>query len=131
MVNHMSRKYGLSETEYELMDFFWNAEEKQSFKQILEYFNDQKEKNWKKQTLSSFLKILQDKELIGTDANGKKYLYYALHTREQHIHQWVRGLVRSSFDNSMKQFLTAFSGGEQLSEQDVQDLKDCLKKYEK
>ena len=44
----MGRKYGLSETEYELMDFFWNAEEKQSFKQILEYFNDQKEKNWKK-----------------------------------------------------------------------------------
>ena len=127
----MGRKYGLSETEYELMDFFWSVDEKQSFKQILEYFNNEKGKNWKKQTLSSFLKILQDKELIGNDVNGKKYLYYALHTREQHIHSWVRGMVRSSFGNSMKQFLTAFSGGEQLSEQDVQDLRDCLQQYEK
>lgn len=127
----MSRRYGLSETEYELMDFFWNADEPQSFKQILEYFNNEKGKNWKKQTLSSFLKILLDKELIGNAGSGKKYLYYALHTREQHTHQWIRGLVRSSFDNSMKQFLTAFSGGEQLSEQDVQDLRDCLREYEK
>ncbi len=127
----MSREYGLSETEYELMDFFWSADEAQSFKQILEYFNTEKGKNWKKQTLSSFLKILLDKGLIGSDANGKKYLYYALHTREQHIHQWVRGLVCSSFGNSMKQFLAAFSGGEQLSEQDVQDLKECLREYEK
>ena len=127
----MSREYGLSETEYELMDFFWSADEAQSFKQILEYFNNEKGKNWKKQTLSSFLKILMDKGLIGNVANGKKYLYYALDTREQHVHQWVRGLVRSSFGNSMKQFLTAFSGGEQLSEQDVQDLKECLREYEK
>ena len=127
----MSREYGLSETEYELMDFFWSADEAQSFKQILEYFNNEKGKNWKKQTLSSFLKILMDKGLIGNVANGKQYLYYALDTREQHVHQWVRGLVRSSFGNSMKQFLTAFSGGEQLSEQDVQDLKECLREYEK
>ena len=33
----MEKKYGLSQTEYELMEFFWSTEDKLSFKQILEY----------------------------------------------------------------------------------------------
>lgn len=126
----MEKKYGLSQTEYELMEFFWSTGDKLTFKQILEYFNNEKGKDWKKQTLSTFLKILQDKEMIRSDTSGKKYLYYAAHTKEEHVHVWIRQLFRSSFENSMSQFLAAFSGGEKLSEQDVKDLKEYLKTYE-
>lgn len=126
----MEKKYGLSQTEYEIMELFWSTENALSFKEILAYFNTEKNKNWKKQTLSTFLKILQDKELIKSDTSGKKYRYYAVHTKEEHIYIWIHQLFKSSFENSMSKFLVAFSGGNKLSESDVKELKEYLKKYE-
>lgn len=126
----MEKKYGLSQTEYELMEYFWSSDEKKNYKQIFEFFNTEKGKNWKKQTLSSFLKILQDKELIKCDTSGKKYLYYPTCTKDEHIHMWVRRLVSGSFENSMKQFLVAFSGGDRLSDRDVAELKEYLDSME-
>ncbi len=73
----MDRKFGLSPSEYEIMEFLWSADHKLYFKEILEYFNNVKNKGWKKQTVSSFLKILQDNGHVCSDKNGKKYLYYS------------------------------------------------------
>lgn len=67
----MEKKFGLSETEYELMEFFWESDRKLSFREILDYFNEIKKKDWKKQTLSSFLTILQKEGHIKTDISGK------------------------------------------------------------
>ncbi|SDG57561.1 BlaI family transcriptional regulator, penicillinase repressor [Marvinbryantia formatexigens] len=126
----MDKKYGLTSTEYEIMELFWDTDGKLSFKEVMEYFNSTKNKNWKKQTVSTFLKILQDKGLIASDTSGKKYQYYATCTREKHINMWVRQMMKDSFDNSMGQFLMAFSGGEKLSEKDAEELREYLKKYE-
>ena len=43
--------FGLSETEYEIMEFMWQSDHKLTYKEILDYFNTEKNKNWKKQTL--------------------------------------------------------------------------------
>lgn len=126
----MERKFGLSQTEYEIMELFWSVEEPLSFKAVLQYFNDEKGKDWKKQTVSSFLKILQDKNMIKADTSRTRYRYYAVHTRDEHIHLWIRRLIEDSFDNSMGKFLVAFSGGEKLSEKDAEELKEYLRKYE-
>lgn len=126
----MEKKYGLSQTEYEIMELFWSTDRKLSFKEILEYFNDKKKKNWKKQTLSSFLKILQDKNFIKFDTSGKKYQYYAVNKKEEHIHSWTRQLLEKSFENSMGKFLMAFSGGVRLSKKEVDELREYLAKYD-
>lgn len=126
----MERKFGLSQTEYEIMELFWSTEEPLSFKSILQYFNEEKGKEWKKQTASSFLKILQDKNMIKADTSRARYRYYAVHTRDEHVHLWIRQLIEDSFDNSMGKFLAAFSGGEKLSEKDAEELREYLKNYE-
>lgn len=126
----MERKYGLSQTEYEIMELFWSVEEALSFKEVLQYFNEEKGKGWKKQTVSSFLKILQDKNMIEADTSRTRYKYYAVHTKEEHVHLWIRHLIEDSFENSVGKFLVAFSGGERLNEKDAEELKEYLKKYE-
>lgn len=126
----MEKKYGLSQTEYELMELFWDSDHKLSFKEILEYFNTNKNKNWKKQTLSSFLTILQKEGYIQADMSGKKYLYYPIKTRQEHITSWIRELCANSFENSLKKFLLAFSGGKRLSKEEADDLRAYLKEYE-
>ena len=71
----MDKKFGLSETEYELMEFFWDNPGEKSFKEILEYFNNVKGKNWKKQTLSTFFKELLAAIDLEKDAEElKEYL---------------------------------------------------------
>ena len=44
----MDKKFGLSKTEYELMEFFWDNPGEKSFKEILGYFKNIKRKNRKK-----------------------------------------------------------------------------------
>lgn len=126
----MERKYGLSQAEYEIMELFWSVDEALGFKEILQYFNEEKGKDWKKQTVGTFLKILQDKQMIIADKSGTKYKYRAIHTKEEHAHLWIRQLIRDSFEDSIGKFLAAFSGEDKLGEKDAQELRDYLKKYE-
>ncbi|MDO4339101.1 MAG: BlaI/MecI/CopY family transcriptional regulator [Eubacteriales bacterium] len=126
----MEKKFGLSETEYEIMEFLWSSDHKLTFREILEYFNTVKNKDWKKQTLSTFLTILQKEGYILADMSGKKYLYYPAQTKDAHITAWVRQLCKNSFENSLGNFLTAFSGGQKLSQEDADELRAYLKSYE-
>lgn len=122
----MKNLYGLSSTEYELMEFFWDAEKKVTFRELLNYFNEEKAKGWKKQTLSSFLNILQSQGLLSADKQEKNYSYYAAISREEHIHRWTRDFLAQSFDNSLGKFLAAFSGNSRLSSEEAEELKRYL-----
>lgn len=126
----MEKKFGLSETEYELMEFFWESGRKLSFREILDYFNEIKKKDWKKQTLSSFLTILQKEGHIKTDISGKKYLYYPSRTKQKHIKVWMKQLCKESFDNSLLKFVQAFTGRERISHETAQELRDYLDQLE-
>ena len=69
-------KYNLSATEMEIMEFLWDTNKKLSASEILKYFNDNKSKNWKKQTLNTFLVKLIEKGALQYDmVKNKKYYY--------------------------------------------------------
>ncbi len=127
----MEKKFGLSETEYEMMEYFWDNPGKKSFKEIFAYFNDEKGKDWKKQTLSTFLSILQKRGCLKADMSGKKYLYSPTRSREKHVTAWVRQLCKEAFGNSLGNFLHAYSGGRKLNAKDAEDLRLFLEKNEK
>ena len=126
----MEKKYGLSATEFEIMDYLWNVGEPKYFKDILQYFNSAVGKNWKKQTLSTFLKILQDRNLLSSDKVGTKLKYSPTCTKEEHIHNWTVEICETSFNNSIGQMLAAYSGGKKLSKASADELYEYLKKYE-
>lgn len=126
----MDKKYGLSPTEYEIMEYLWSSCGPKYFKEILSYFNLVKNKDWKKQTLSTFLKILQERDLIYIDTSESRYQYYPACTREQHIHNWTVEICESAFDSSLGKLIDAYCGGEKLNKDAVANLKNYLKKYE-
>ena len=112
------------------MEFFWASPDKRSFKEILEYFNNVKKKNWKKQTLSTFLTILQRDGHVLADMSGKKYLYYPARSRDEHITNWVQNLCKECFDDSLGKFVAAFTGGKKLTQRDSEELKTYLNTFE-
>ena len=126
---NLDNKMGLTETEYELMEFFWVQSDKVCFRDVLTYFNSVKEKNWKKQTLSTFLTILQRDGHLKADKKGRKYLYYAACEKSEYSTKWVRQLCEELFDNSIRKFLLAFSGNQKLSAKEVDELERYIEEY--
>jgi len=124
--NKMNKNYGLTNTEMELMDIFWESEKKYSFKELMEYSHETLGKEWKKQTLSTYLSNLQRMGLLDVDTGGKHYLYSALCTKEEYIHQWTEKLVKTAFDNSIGKLVFAFTGGEKLSKEEAEELKKLM-----
>lgn len=122
----MGRNYGLSNTEMQIMELFWGAEEPLSFKEIMDVARNQWKKTWKAQTLNTYLINLQKIQMVGTDRSSTHYMYYALCTRDELIHNWTRKLVEEYFDNSISKLFAAFIGDRRLSEKDAEELRKLL-----
>lgn len=125
----MVRQYGLSPTEYELMDYFWNLDEPKRFGEVLSYFNENKNKNWKKQTLNTYLKFLQEDGLLSIDTKFPRKRYYAAIPREEHLHQWICAVCREAFGGSIVRLLDAYAGGEKLDKKTASSLKKYIKQH--
>lgn len=121
----MGRKYGLSPTEYEIMEFLWASKEKLLFKDILTYFNTEKGKKWKKQTLNTFLRNLQMNKVLSSELQGSKLVYYPTLTEEELAYMWNY----KNLENSLNNLFIAFTGGKKLPPQSVEALQKYLEQY--
>lgn len=122
----MLKLYDLTDTELEVMEFFWEEKEPQSFSKTMEYFNTQKKKEWKKQTVNTYLNHLTHAGLLKADKGARARLYSAACTKEAYQHQCAKKLIEKSFDNSLAKFIAAFTGGENLSEEEAEELKRLI-----
>ena len=122
----MKKNYGLTNTEMELMNIFWDSGKRYSFKELLEYAHETLGKEWKKQTLSTYLTNLQRMGLLDVDMNGKNYGYSASCSKEEYIHQWTEKLVKTAFDDSIVKLVISFTGGKKLSKKDSEELKKLI-----
>lgn len=122
----MKKNYGLTNTEMELMNIFWESGKKFSFKELLEYSHESLGKEWKKQTLSTYLTNLQRMGLLEIDASSKNYIYFAPCSKEEYIHQWTEKLVKTTFDNSISKLVFAFTGGKKLTKEEAEELKKLI-----
>ena len=122
----MKKEYGLTSTEMEIMEFLWSQEKDVSFKEILTYANEKLHRDWKRQTLSTYLKNLQMAGLVRAQDSKKNYSYYAACTKEEHIHRWTKDLVKKSYGNSIEKFMVAFSGGKKLDKEVADQFRKLL-----
>ncbi len=123
----MKKNYGLTNTELQIMELLWAAKEPMSFRDIMNVATTDWKKSWKVQTLNTFLLGLQKMGLVGTDKSMSTYnMYYALCTKEQHIHNWTKKMVAECYENSFVRFVTAFIGDGKLSEEEADELRKLL-----
>ena len=122
-----SKLYKLSDTEQVIMEIFWEAEDALTFKEIMTLANEKLNKNWKKQTVNTYLANLQKAGLLHADKRcARAYFYSPAYTKEEYTQLCVRGLVQESFDNSIFNFVSAFTGGKKLSKEDADELRKLI-----
>lgn len=116
----------LSDAEKEIMSLLWNSDKSLSVSEILEYFNNTKNKNWKQQTLSTLLGRMLKKGMVLNSRQGKNIFYAPSMTYEKYNSNKAKGLLDNLYDGSIRKFMTALYDGNNLSDNSIKELKNWL-----
>lgn len=83
-------------------------------------------KEWKRQSLRTFLLNLTHKGVLEIRKDGKVYVYAATCTKKEHIQKWTKKLLEEVYDDSLTNFLCALGGETELSEEEMTELKEFI-----
>ena len=116
----------MSETEKEIMDYIWYINQPISSNQLLTHFNN-KDKHWKIQTLSTFLKRLVEKGILQSEQKGRTHYYTPKITSNQYENLKAKSFLNTMYNGSIKNFLSALYN-EKIDKDDIDELKNWLDK---
>ena len=117
----------MSQSESLIMDFLWKNDGGKGFSEIMEYLNGELHKNWKKQTINTFIRHLIDKGLISADTSQKSRRYSAALTPAEYARGKADKILADFYDGSVEVFLSALTGGKKLSKELVDELEKMMK----
>ncbi len=115
----------LSDTELQIMDFLWNSQHEKTPSELLSHFNELGNRSWKRQTLSTFLSRLCNKDLLNSKKVGREVYYFPKYTRKEYERKKATGFLDSEYQGSIKNFMTALFSDE-ISENEINELKEWL-----
>lgn len=113
----------LTRKEEEIMKILWKLE-KAFVKEIIEkYPNPKPHYN----TISSLVRLLQDKGVIGFTQYGNTYQYFPLVSKEEYRRSFMSQVVTDYFDNSYKSAVAFFVKEKGLSPKELDELVKMIK----
>jgi predicted transcriptional regulator len=118
--------YEMSKSEELIMEYLWTCNGKRVFNDIMEYLNGEEGKNWKKQTVNTFIKRLTDKGLVSVSKNGTIHEYSAAVTRNEYEKGRAKSLLDNYYSGSFGSFLSALTGGKRISPEFADELRNMV-----
>ena len=118
--------FDVSETEREILEYLWENPQGVLSREMLEYFNEVKKKEWKKQTLNTFLLRLAEKGLIEGKAQGVKKIYQAVYDIKEFEAKKAESILENNYGGSVRNFVMALTGGEKIDKAMADDLRKML-----
>lgn len=82
-------------------------------------------------TVSTIIRILEKKELVGYTAYGKTHEYFPLITEEAYRHFQTSQLMENYFDNSLKKLVSFFVQQKNISLSEADDIIRLLNQQKK
>ena len=116
-------KYELSRTEEQIMELLWENNRPMKTGEIMDYFTQNKGKDWKRQTLNTLLIRLEDKEVI----NRRRGFVEANYTKDQLDHIECKDFVKNKFGSKLSNFIMSYYLGEKISSDEAKELIDTIK----
>ena len=116
----------LTRKEEEVMKILWKLE-KAFVKDIVEQYDDPKPHY---NTVSSLVRLLQEKGIVGFNQYGNTYEYFPLMTKEEYRRTFMKQVVSDYFDNSYKSAVAFFVKEKGLSPAELEELVKMIKEQE-
>ena len=121
----------LSETEMEVMEIIWATDHPITSSELLEIFARDKGRKWKGQTMATFLARLVEKGvLIITGQQGRTNIYEPCMSLEQYRSQEAKNLLETLYKGSVKNFLVTLYDGNDLTVEEIAELKQWFSQNE-
>lgn len=113
----------LSDTEMELMEVIWECDPPVTSTELLRIFAE-RGKEWKAQTISTFLSRLVDKGALSiVKRQGRTNSYAPVLSQEEYKLQETQSILNNLYQGSVKNLISALYDGDRLSDEDIAELK--------
>jgi predicted transcriptional regulator len=123
-----TQKSDISNAEFEVLDVLWDDSPATS-NQVVERLN--KRKDWHEKTVKTLLGRLVKKEVVSFEKRQRQYLYYPLIAREDYTKKETSSFVSRLFKGKIAPMVAGFANQNELTKQDVSELKALIEKWEK
>lgn len=118
----------ISEAESQVMEVFWSAEGALSADDVVAAMGN--DRDWSAGTIRTFLTRLVKKQAVAATPDGRRYLYRPLIRREDYVHEQSRKLIDRLFDGRIAPFITHFSERQDLSRDEIEELKRLIERLD-
>lgn len=119
----MKQSMKLSDTEVELMEVIWECKHPFTSTELLRIFTN-RGKEWKAQTISTFLSRLVEKGALSiVNRQGRTNTYAPCLSKEDYKLQETQHILNGLYHGSVKNMISALYDGDKLSDEDIKELK--------
>lgn len=114
----------LTRAEEQIMQKLWDLK-KAHVKEVLHLLPEPKPAY---NTVSTIIRILEKKGIVGHEVTGKSHLYYPLLQREEYKKQSLKRLIHGYFEGSFAKMASFFAKEENLNNAEIEELLKHLEK---
>jgi len=118
--------FDVSGSEKEVLEYLWENPQGMGSRDILAYFNEHKKKDWKKQTLNTFLLRLAQKGLVKNEKEKAKRVYYAVYNESEYETKRAESVLDTFYSGSISKFVMALTGGEKIDAKTAEEIRKLL-----
>ena len=112
----------MSATEFYILKYLWSRETPATFSEIMTHFNEEEKKEWKKQTVNTFLTRLAQKGFLNIDKSGKRAIYIPSVSIKKYYEDYAQQIIEDSYEGSLKNFVCAFTENHKLTSNEKEEL---------
>lgn len=112
----------MSATEFYILKYLWSRETPATFSEIMTHFNEEEKKEWKKQTVNTFLTRLAQKGFLNIDKSGKRAIYIPSVSKKKYYEDYAQQIIKDSYEGSLKNFICAFTENHKLTSNEKEEL---------
>jgi BlaI family penicillinase repressor len=118
----------ISEAEWEVMKILWESTPITA-NEIVEKLQGQV--SWQPKTVKTLINRLLKKKAIAYEKDDRTYRYYPNVTKEACIREESQSFLKRVYNGELNVMLTSLLSSSQLSEQDIEELKQILDRLKK
>ena len=120
----MKEKKQLTKAETQVMNVLWSLPDGQG--RSAEIMERMPEPKPALTTLLTFLKILKDKGFVAAEKIGKGLLFKALVSRNDYTRTYMKEVKQTFFGGSVSSLVSFFAKNEELSDEEIQEIKEII-----
>jgi predicted transcriptional regulator len=112
----------LTQAEEQIMEYLWQIE-KGFVRDIRERFPEPRPAY---NTVSTIVRILEKKGVVGHQSYGKSHQYYPLVSKSEYKRRRFRDVLKKHFSNSYRSFASFFTRDEDVSLTDLEEMQRMI-----